>query len=109
MCLTPDPSSLTEWTVTQANEGLDIHTEEIVLYIQTQWYCKLLLLTKVFYIHSCFFSPTKVMKGLFNKDTTSSDDFVKHMMSLQDTTQFVVDPSKALTTVQYKPPERAGT
>ncbi|XP_041346630.1 putative uncharacterized protein DDB_G0290521 [Gigantopelta aegis] len=41
-----------------------------------------------------------------NKDTTSSDDFVKHMMSLQDTTQFVVDPSKALTAVQYKPPEK---
>ena len=87
--------------------------EDIVLYIQnTMVFQAITVLTKVFYVHSCFYSPTKVMKGTSNKDTTSSDDFVKHMMSLQDTTQFVVDPSKALTAVQYKPPEkreRAGT
>ena len=51
-----------------------------------------------------YYSPTKTLKGSTSKDTVSNEEFAKFMMSLQDSSHLVVDPSKTLSSLHVNKP-----
>lgn len=42
------------------------------------------------------------MKSYTSKDAVSSEEFAKFMMSLQDSSTLVMDPSKTISSAQFK-------